>query len=399
MPGPWRSSRAVAALCLVLPLVVSSPVGAQRGVEPETKPLPGPKGWQLRVGPFKMTSPAQGELPLNGPVVVVSSSNGREYNVSERSAHPLRFPFRVTGACEKGDVLTLARLTLTGRESRDSRVFPLSHGKRVLAEGWDGDTLETPYLEPGGRAGDPVSWCNQELDRRASSADERVGALKRGFDFMLDDAYALALNYRCEPEKRRRKIFEDAPDLDGTAGPVARSPVWVRCLPSARAGGPQPRTSSSTKGAPPRHGKALSDQPPIVTELELQPVSDEAAGACADGVRVAFRGAITVAAPVSLRYRYVGSQGYLSEEIALDARHAGRYPTFWSWTFKPRATRALTTPGGVPANTRHEEWLRLEVRDRDFEGAYTPGPGLSNIASFVVTCKGTAASGGLKFKP
>ena len=130
------------------------------------------------------------------------------------------------------------------------------------------------------------------------------------------------LRYRCEPERRRRKTFEDAPDVDGTAGPVAESPAWVRCLPSARADGPQPRTSVSTQGAPPRHGKALRDQPPIVTELELKPVAEKVAGACADGVRVTFRGVITVAAPASVRYRYVGSLGYLSDEITLEALHA-----------------------------------------------------------------------------
>ena len=181
MPGSSRTSRArVTGLVFVL-LAAATATRAQREVEPEVKPLPSPTGWQLRVGLFKMQASSNGDTPLNGPVIDVSSSNGREYNVVERGACLLMLPFQVMGECKKGDVLTLARLTLAGRKGGGERRFPLIYGKRVLAESWDGDTLETPYFEPGGRAGDPVSWCNQSLEQRAGSQAERVAALKRGF--------------------------------------------------------------------------------------------------------------------------------------------------------------------------------------------------------------------------
>jgi hypothetical protein len=386
MAGSADLGRAGAGVVVLMLLAPPPAARGQRSVEPAGKPLPAGT-WQLRVGPFKMQKvPDGGALPLNGPVIEVSSSNGREYNTVERAARKLQLPVGVSGACAKGEVLTLAKLSLAPRGGKNPRSFPLSHGKRVLGEGWEHDTIETEYLPPGGRAADPEALCNQEVQRRGADRDARVALLKAGFVVEVDDAYDVALRYRCEPERRRKKVFEDAPDIDGTAGPVAASPVWVHCLPSARAGGPQPRTTTTTRGVDKRPGQALGDQPPIVQALELRPTAERVSGSCADGVRVTFRGAITVAAPSTIRYRYVGSAGYLSDEITLEAGQPGRYPTFWSWRVTPPAPKGLAATGGATGISRHEGWLRLEVRDREFKGAYSAGPLLSDIASFEVTC-------------
>ncbi len=330
--------------------------------------------------------------PLAPASVVVEGADGR---YTRTSTNKLRF--QLNARVRKGEDFGkhvaeytpgLFQLDARGGDSHVLKQIKLEPWKPNTAgvsldSDWKTYTFEFEYQDPlidedRRRARSPVTLCNDLLKSKAGAAREQM--LNKGASLPLAAAYAWQGRFHFSARARGRAFKEP-----GSITASGHFPLSIRCQNLV---GPAPRTQTHTQGAPPRHGKPLSETSPISqATLRVEPssqVSQPRPGQlCPDSLRVYA----SIAARRAFQGRaLVFGSGFLSPFSTLRFDEGGNrnfvvtYPLKWTGSGAP-ADKAAGSPGATSALSKTVQ-LTLNVVDGEDKVIATSGR-----QTFQVVCK------------
>lgn len=324
--------------------------------------------------------------------VVVEGADGR---YTRTTASKLRF--QLNARVRKGEDFSkhvaeylpgTFRVEIYGGDSTALKRIQLAPWNPNTATAWlDGSwktySFEYEYQDPlidddAKRARSPVALCNDLLKSKSGAAREQM--LNKGATLPLSKAYAWEGTFSYIARARGRTF-----DQPGTIRASGHFPLSIRCQNLV---GPAPRTQTRTQGAPPRHGKPLSETSPIRSAtLRIEPSSQVTQARPGQLCPTSLRVYATVAASREFRGRaLVFGSGFLSPFTALQFNSGGNrnfivtYPLKWANLGAP-AGKASTPPGNASPLSQPVH-LTLNVVDGDDKVIATSGR-----KTFDVVCK------------
>ena len=177
-------------------------------------------------GTYKMSKFAgTGEnIPLNGPVIHVFSSDGKKYSAIANDNENLKHASTVGAICEKRshDVKS-ASVKVAGTSHSVSGAGDHSMKSHTESFSFPFTMPDTPRT--------PVAACNFELDKRvAQSNKSRNHYLSRGFVVKYQNAYEAKFTAMCSGGLSKGKIMSK----------TINTPVWIACSPTDKTGDSKP---------------------------------------------------------------------------------------------------------------------------------------------------------------
>jgi len=313
-------------------------------------------------GPYKMAKFGNsGEnIPLNGPVIHVFSSNGKSYDKIANDNENLRHASTISGICgRRAQEFSSASLEVAGTSHAVS-----GSGGHTIAK--HTESFEFPFALPD-IARQPAAACNFELDKRVAQGNrDRDYWMAHGFVVRYENAYEATFSASCAGGAARGEFARES----------IKTPVWIACAPI---GG---ESKSKPNSAPARVAKSRARPMPLKVSAKLQATQQGSIYAKECPVRVTYSGSIFVSQPnTRVRYRIVGT-GWQSPERTITIAESGSQDIS-GWTQRYREKQStigrVTSTAGTDREADASGTVRLKVE-------YDGGMAESEAISYEVFC-------------
>lgn len=303
-------------------------------------------------GTYKMSKFAgSGEnIPLNGPVIHVFSSDGKKYSAIANDNENLKHASTVGAICEKRshDVKS-ASVNVAGTSHSASGAG--DHSMKSHTE-----SFSFPFTIPD-MPRTPVAACNYELDKRVAQSDKsRNYYLSRGFVVKYQNAYEAKFTAMCSGGLSKGKIMSK----------TIKTPVWIACDPTSNSGGSRPNKPPAKQMV----FKAVEIPLKVSAKLVADKPGKIYASKCPATVK--YTGSINVSRPnTEVTYQIAGSDWKSPKRTKIFAKAGDNDVTSWTQYYRVKEAdigRIASTPSDSRKGPDAKGTVRLYV---GFDGGET----------------------------
>ena len=303
-------------------------------------------------GTYKMSKfAASGEnIPLNGPVIHVFSSDGKKYTAIANDNENLKHASKVGAICEKRshDVKS-ASVSVAGTSHAASGTGKHSMKSHTESFSFPFTTPDIPRT--------PVAACNHELDKRvAQSNKSRNYYLDRGFVVKYENAYEAKFTAMCSGGLSQGKIMSK----------TIQTPVWIACKSTSNSGGSRPNKPP----AEPVVFQAVEMPLKVSAKLVADKPGKIYASKCPAAVR--YTGSINVSRPnTKVTYQIAGSDWESPKRTKTFTKAGSNAVTGWTQTYRVKEAdigRIASSPSAAQKAPDAKGTVRLYV---SFDGGKT----------------------------
>lgn len=302
-------------------------------------------------GTYKMSQFGKtGEnIPLNGPVIHVFSSNGEKYTSIANDNENLKHASTVGGIC--------------GRRSQDFssasvEVAGTSHG----VSGSGGHTIknhtesfEFPFTLPD-ISRTPAAACNFELDKRVANDNKsRAYWMQRGFVVKYENAYEAKFTASCSGGLAHGEFSSE----------TIKTPVWIAC---AATDVKPDRKPIPVKPVEPSRAKQL----PLKVRAKLEATKQGTIYASKCPVTVRYTGSIFVSrANFKVKYQIIGSDWESPQRTITIKRPGNQEITGWTQYYREKKRNPNQISNAPADNKKSPDSSGKVVLKVEYEGGKT----------------------------
>jgi hypothetical protein len=275
--------------------------------------------------------------------IKVKSADGKSYHTVDSG--PLQFGFQVCAGCSWATTNNNREVKVTiGSTTEDLDLF---EGVGKGFSDCKNYTIATPYMSPN-ITPSPVAACNARLQELVAQGKPSWKVMQDGFEIVKGGAYQAKLTVKCGGGA--------AQDTETASTPLT---VRIQCMPSSLA---KPPTHTPTRTATNTPTPAAQRTEPLggkISSVSLKVEPTNYKGKCPTNIK--FQAHIVPAAPINLKWRIEGDNGYQSPDYALNiTTSTPKNPSTFRTIQRPSTMGQLTTGGPTKLPLIHG-WAQLRV--------------------------------------